>query len=425
MMRTWLAVMVVALGGCDLYFGGDDEPDPCNGGGYGADAIYYGEYRDPATGTCTGYGGGYPCDDKCGPCPAAETGAAQPDMGLCYSECTGLSETQCMAADGCYAAFYDDPTADGKRDFEGCWQIAPSGPGTGSCVGLDAYACARHDDCSMLYSYATASGSAKFLQCIPEPAAYCASDYDCGTGSYCDMTNCYPPPGCGPNDVCPAVCYGICVSDSPSCAAVDCGPGYHCEEQCYTDTGDPTLMDWCTTACVPDTSSCSLLDCGPGYECVESCEMSGNGTLWCGATCVPTNTDPGSCYGEVACDALPPACPVGTTPGRNASCWTGYCIPDEDCGPNSPGECYAAVVCDSLPPACPTGTTAGVINGCWSGYCIPQSQCEAQSCETLTTESACNGRWDCTAVYTGTNCTCTPNGCTCQTLSFDRCETAW
>lgn len=424
-MRTWLAFAVLALTGatgCDLYFNGGDDA-PCAYDDRGGVAIAYAEYRDPSTGTCIGGGGYYPCDDKCGPCPAAEI--APPDMGMCVSECTGLSEGTCQATSGCYASYWDDPAADGKRVFEGCWETAPSGPVQGICEGLDAYECSRHDDCSLIYS--GFDGATKFITCASEPGGgYCLDDSECGAGSHCDTSNgCYMKP-C-PDGICAdadaTVCYGLCVVDSPSCFGSDCAPGYHCEEQCYGNGGNGT-MTWCETVCVPDDNlSCTAVLCAPGYTCIESCEYV-NGDLQCGPQCVPDNTgDPGSCYGQVACDALPPACPAGTTPGRTNACWTGYCIPNNDCGPNDPGSCYGDTLCDALPPACPSGTTAGITNGCWSGYCIPTYECAAQSCESLTSQTACTSRDDCVAVYTGTNCTCYPNGCTCSSLTFDRCET--
>jgi hypothetical protein len=45
------------------------------------------------------------------------------------------------------------------------------------------------------------------------------------------------------------------------------------------------------------------------------------------------------------------------------------------------------------------------------------------ACTTLTTEAACKARPDCDAVYTGMNCTCDSNGCTCQTETYSHCET--
>jgi hypothetical protein len=44
------------------------------------------------------------------------------------------------------------------------------------------------------------------------------------------------------------------------------------------------------------------------------------------------------------------------------------------------------------------------------------------ACTTLTTKAACNARPDCNAVYTGMNCMCDNNGCTCQTEMYSHCE---
>lgn len=429
MMRTALALCVVALTGCDLYFGNGGDDAPCVGGGGIVDG--YVEYRDPSTGECVPDPYGGTCDDSCGPCP--ERGGAAPyiTMGLCYSQCTGLAEGVCQGTSGCQASYENDSETDGPPAYTGCWQIAPTGPTYNTCATLDALECSAQDTCSMLYTETYGGKGRTFTACLPETEqpTYCAGDEGCGPNAYCDMTECYPPPGCDANcptcGACPAVCYGVCVGYSPSCAAVDCAPGYHCEEQCYADS-DPLQMDWCTTACVPDASSCALIDCGPGYECVESCALSSNGTYYCESTCIPSNNgDPGSCYGNVACDALPPACPSGTTPGIKDLCWTGYCIPNAACGPNDPGECYGDVNCFANPPACPTGTTAGVLNGCWTGYCIPDGQCAAPACATLSSEQACTARADCAPIYQGTNCECTANGCTCETLSYERCESVF
>ncbi len=87
-----------------------------------------------------------------------------------------------------------------------------------------------------------------------------------------------------------------------------------------------------------------------------------------------------------------------------------------------PGSCVGDVLCDALPPACPTGTIAGRRNGCWTGYCIPYEQCDQlPACSTLD-EVECIGRSDCAPQYRGNNCTCTMNGCTCQSWTFDSCE---
>jgi hypothetical protein len=380
-MRIWLAfIPALFLAGCDLYFGGDD--DSCLA--YGSD-VAYAQYRDPSTGTCIG-GGGYTCGDPCGPCPATGEGELDDgyiDMGLCYSQCTGLEQYECEATSGCYAAIFDDGTSL-KPEYAGCWQTAPSGPVQGSCSGLGAYECSRHDDCELIYGSNTGPNS-QFFECRDEAYA-------------------------------------------PSCVGSDCAPGYHCEEQCSPSddpAGDPEgKMGYCQAVCVPDGNSCLATDCAPGYTCVESCEDVGNG-LQCGPQCVPNTMDPGSCTGQVACDALPPSCPAGTTPGRRDACWTGYCIPNSACGPGDPGECYGNVICAAAGPSCPSGTTPGVENGCWTGYCIPTSQCPMAMCESLSSEGACLARGDCTPVYDGMDCTCYPGGCSCQTLTYDRCDSAF
>ena len=153
--------------------------------------------------------------------------------------------------------------------------------------------------------------------------------------------------------------------------------------------------------------------CPPGQPCDPACS----------AQCLPDVPDPGTCYDPVACDALPPACPSGTIAGVTNGCWSGYCIPEAECG-RDPGTCDGVVLCDSLPPACPGGTVAGVRNGCWSGYCIPESVCaNPATCASLTDEMACLARPDCAPIYDGTNCTCDPSGvCTCTDRTFARCD---
>jgi hypothetical protein len=87
-----------------------------------------------------------------------------------------------------------------------------------------------------------------------------------------------------------------------------------------------------------------------------------------------------------------------------------------------PGSCVGEVLCDALPPQCPSGTIAGRRNGCWTGYCIPYAECDQlPACSTLD-EADCIGRSDCSPLYHGNNCTCTMTGCTCQSWTFDACE---
>jgi hypothetical protein len=378
-MMKGLAVVALLLGGCNLYFGGDDDP-PC---AYGDDQPAGGaplELRNPFTGACEAQGG-YGCDDRCGPC--ALSSPPIQDWGYCQSSCEGLGEQECFKTAGCFAAYLEKPMQT-TNTFWGCWQSAPSGPVQGSCTNLDAYECSRHDDCIAVYE--AAPNATQFDYCAHEPSVeFCVDDSDCGGTGFCDTTVCYPSPTCTPCDTCGAcpdsnTCYGVCVPYEPH--------------------------------------ACEVIDCAPGYTCAEVCTANG-----CSATCVPNQQDPGVCYGLVSCTSPAPACPSGTTPGTKNGCYTGYCIPTAACGPSDPGQCNGAVACDALPPSCPSGTVPGISNGCWTGYCIPQSACSMAACPLLTSESACLTRADCVPIYDGAQCTCGPNGCTCQTLTYDRCET--
>jgi hypothetical protein len=337
-MMKRLVLAALLLTGCDLYFGGGGGDDVCNygtGGGGALPPAY--EVRDPNTGVCQYQGGGYPCDGVCGPCEG-DVAIAQPDWGACYGHCSGLDEAACFTTSGCYAAYLDDPAADGKRDFWGCWETAPSGPIQGQCSNLDAQSCSRHDDCIAIYSGMsdatdTAYAGTKFLQCAAEPTTYCTSNADCGADAICDTTQCYPDPNC-PScptcGACPDVCYGVCIPKDPmACDVIDCGPGYHCDEQCY---GDP-MMQSCQPVCVQDIT-CASVDCGPGYTCAQTCTTGTNGQVTCYPTCQP---DPAACA-------------------------------------------------------------------------------------TLTSEAACVARMDCIPVYDGQDCTCYPDHCECQVLTYERCE---
>jgi hypothetical protein len=364
-MKTALSTVALlalsASAGCTFYFGGDGDDDCA------VPPVYEGSYRNPETGACEPGGGGwdYGCGDDDddyygGPEPYPVEDAAAPDMAVCYERCEGLSEDACITTDGCRATYQQDafdcpPGAlcpEALPVFSECWGIAPSGPVYGACEGLDAWECSRHDDCIAVYLSGERFG---FSYCAPEPGGGgggggggCYSDEQCDAGWTCTAsTECLPPPDCDPAGVCPDVCYGRCVPpDGSRCDLIDCAPGYTCVEAC---TSCPAPSD---------------------EPCVETCT----------AECVPVDPPPpppfpGFCVGEVACDALPPACPDATVPGILDGCWTGFCIPREACSPGDPGACFGEALCERVPPACPDGTTPGIVDNCYSGYCIPLSSC--------------------------------------------------
>jgi len=383
-------VLLVLLGGCGLYWGNNGD-DVCNEEYGGGEAEPSQGYVDPSTGQCEYYGGGGGYCGACEPCAddAVAKEPAQPDWASCYSACSGLDENSCLSTSGCHADYTVVYTPSGSAQ-DTFWQCVGLPPYTtvvdgSSCANLDAQDCSDRDDCASDYEQ-DASGYTKFASCDPEQS-------------------------------------------DPGCAAVDCGPGYHCDEECYPCDGSGSSMgsntgsggmcdDACSPTCVPD-QTCASVDCGPGYTCAMECS---SGT--CYPTCISTGGGPGDCYGQVSCNSAPPQCPANTTPGVANGCYTGYCIPTSQCGPNDPGQCYAQVTCNIAPPSCPMGTLAGVSNGCWSGFCIPTGDCEVPACETITNEQTCESRMDCIPVYNGTDCTCTPSGCTCATETWERCESA-
>jgi hypothetical protein len=374
-----LLVLCLFVSGCSLYWGGNNNgDDTCYPPlGTGAEAQ---QVRDPSTGQCEqrGGGGGYCCGTDCAvPANTTDGGAAASvqDWGTCNTTCDSLDESSCQATTGCHAAYLDSDLADQSAPtFVGCWATAPydTQPNT-ACASRDAQGCSASDACSMVYS--GGSGAMKWEQCIPEPSAAC--NLDCAVGSHCEQ---------------------------------QCTPG-----QC----NDFNCSDTCAATCVPDIT-CASIDCGQGYQCVEQCDALVGP---CDPTCVPTGTDPGTCGGAVSCSQPPPSCPANTTAGVANGCWTGFCIPNADCGTHDPGHCYDQVTCTTTAPACPAGTLPGIGHGCWTGYCVPTYGCEIAACETLATEAACDARADCSALYVGNDCTCDSfQHCTCLTETYSKCE---
>lgn len=154
---------------------------------------------------------------------------------------------------------------------------------------------------------------------------------------------------------------GSCANlDAQQCSRHDdCVAYYEGPTYARTSPVRPTFL-----SCGPEPvgASCEATTCGPGSHCEQTCDDQGA----CEAACVP---DVNVCAGV-------------------------------DCGPGW----ACSEVC--------SGGTCGA-------HCVP-----AGTCEAIGTENACKTRPDCTAVYLGEDCTCYPNaGCTCEILTYDRCET--
>ena len=433
MKRCLVLALVAPIAGCSFYFG-DDTGDDCPPGE--GDLAYPGPgLRNPDNGQCEYYGGGGGCYPSY---VDTEEGAAyQPDWASCDA-CVGLDEATCLAAPECRGIYTD--TCAGFEDcaptpqYTDCWGIAPSGPATGACEGLDAYSCSLHNDCSAVYTR-DPNGYLAFESCQPEIAASCYSDDQCPSGYECTAdTDCLPPPD---GDSADPICWGTCIPSQNTCDSVDCGPGYHCEEQCSGCGADGESADcapWCQPVCVPDYSTCSAVDCGPGYHCEEvcyPCDPLPDGTgcedaPYCEPICVPD--------GQPTCDA------VDCGPGAHCEIQCYPPGPDDPTDPPTMDECFAVCVpdsggsCDMIlcepgshceetclqPPCLPDGECPPPI--CF-GECVPDTTTDA--CEALGTEAECLARPDCVAVYEGEDCICYPWGCECSILTYERCETGF
>ena len=126
---------------------------------------------------------------------------------------------------------------------------------------------------------------------------------------------------------------------------------------------------------------------------------------------------------ENGCGPTPPgdgdaADPIWCGYGNFVSCGEEVTTPD-------PGKCYGEVLCDGPPPTCPPNTLPGVLDGCWSGYCIPVDDCEPPpvACASIGDETTCVDRFDCTPLYEGVDCVCDEFGmCECADWLFVSCE---
>jgi hypothetical protein len=334
MRSRWFACLAITcVAGCGFYFGDDDPCDDVDYGGTRAgDRAFAPGQRNPETGECEYLGSPVPCDSECGPCVAGggvgptegdgptdlleEPGESEPIALPSWGYC----ESQCtgLAENTCLATSGCRGIYVGdsiNKVYADCWSTDQTGPIQGSCQNLDATTCSMHDDCVAVHS-----------------------------------------PTCGelpPGDLREPACIGgflRCESEGKSCASeADCGPNERCNA---------------AEVCLPNPS------CDPGGACDQACY--------------------------------------------------GVCLPDD---PGGPGDCYAPVTCDAAPPLCPPGTTGGIRNGCWTGYCIPLDDCESKpACGAITTEMTCIARTDCAPLYEGVGCTCTATGCTCADWVFTSCS---
>jgi hypothetical protein len=259
------------------------------------------------------------------------------------------------------------------------------------------------DDCQYGGTGAEPGGAAYYDPGQRNPETGVCEYFGGGGGGGCGDP-CNPCPEGDQADKAPAPTWGYCESQ---CTGLD-------EASCTTASGCRAIY----------TSNCITDDCADQPVYVECWSTDMQGPIQ-GGGC--EGLDAYSCSMHDDCSAVhypgcdqadaeaqdPIACPVGAF---------GYCTPEN--GDVNPGRCWDPVTCDAATPDCPDGTTPGIANGCYTGYCIPLDECEeAPACATLADEEACIARADCKPSYHGEDCTCDDMGvCICETYVYDDCQ---
>lgn len=164
-MRLAYLALALTLPACTIYWGDDDDVYcPATAGDQNGLAAPIAGQVNPWTLECEYYGGGGGCSTL------EEDRAPPPTWGYCESQCTGLDETACVNTSGCRTAYdHNCLLTDGPcplfTPYLGCFAVDMTGPVQGSCEGLDALECSRHDDCLSTYSSETPR---QFRLCLPE-----------------------------------------------------------------------------------------------------------------------------------------------------------------------------------------------------------------------------------------------------------------
>jgi hypothetical protein len=193
---------------------------------------------------------------------------------------------------------------------------------------------------------------------------------------------------------------------------------------------------WVSATCPPDSTGSGGSGNGSGYECTSNtdcaagCYCTTNNVCEEGGFCT-TDADCGSGY---HCDTSRSSCEPNTTTtcSSDADCTgTGqFCDPTS--GACQQGSCGGTITCNTAAPVCASGSVPTIYNGCYTGDCLAVASCDvAPTCAAINDETDCLNRTnDCTAVYTGIDCTtadgtaCTSGdtGCTCASFQFDHCS---
>jgi hypothetical protein len=210
-----LAAILVLASGCMLVF---DDGGSSPGDDGGDDDCVFPEPSPPAlsllnpdTLLCELWGGGGPCDPRCGPCPAVALSTPPPSWGSCGSQCESLSEAACAESPFCRVVKDAACAISGgcTTDYLGCFPTDQFTEPTIDCfMARDGQTCSRSAACTAFHRGAGIDprDARTFAMCAPEGEApgTCFGEVVCAR----------PPPGCPP-DRRPGVaggCYtGTCI----------------------------------------------------------------------------------------------------------------------------------------------------------------------------------------------------------------------
>ena len=356
-MRSSLAslALVLILPGCHIYFGGDDDDDD------GCTEPFRLPLLNPETLTCE-----YPPQGGCNqePYPLGDVPWAS-----CENDCSLLSESACLAASSCRAAYVQyevfDPT-EWVDVFAGCYGLGGGGAMSGgpACSTLDVLSCSFRNDCAAVHE----SVPGRFRFCENEPAA-------------CDPTQVPPPPP--PQQLRNPV--------TGTCETIGGGGGGGCDD----GLAPPGLPDWGVCA-----SPCEALD-EASCKAADACRA------------IYANKFPPHVDGiELVYEACWPTAPSGPVHGGDCAGFDAQeCSRHDDCVAQHASDWSA---CPDFDPSC--DFSAGHFMSCAAEAAAPPPAC------TTLGEAACVARADCAPLYAGSDCTCTASGCTCDTWTFDTCH---
>jgi hypothetical protein len=219
-------------------------------------------------------------------------------------------------------------------------------------------------------------------------------------------------------------------------------PG-HGDDQCYEtppsaqqlrnpDTGQCQVFQGCGScepACGVDipawatcTGACEQITTAAACMATPNCHAAFQGTSFWGcwdlepdpsapAMCAGLNAD--QCTGRDDCIGI-----YGQNDNVQAPVSFTRCAAETGGACDSDTDCVFGDTCDwtDCPPTGPGADSACL------GTCVAQQPPPPPACSTLTTESSCKARTDCEPIYNGMNCTCDPQGCTCQIETFAYCQ---